>query len=58
MYDGLEPCLRYCVEWNVLKARPARKSRGCIRPATGLTRHPVALSSVSETSRSCGTSAR
>ena len=39
---------------ELLKAKPARKSRGCISPATALICHPVARSSVAETSRSCG----
>lgn len=58
VYDGFDPCLRYCVEWKVLKARPAKKSRGCINPATALICQPVARSSVAETSRSCGIRSR
>ncbi len=34
-------CLMYCVEWNTLKAKPARKSRGDSKPATGLKLNPV-----------------
>jgi hypothetical protein len=31
----------YCVEWNVLNAKPFRKSRGWRRPATGRICQPV-----------------
>ena len=31
----------YCVEWNTLKASPARKSRDESRPATGRNVNPV-----------------
>jgi hypothetical protein len=37
VYMGLLACLMYCVEWKYLNAKPARKSRGCIRPAVGRT---------------------
>lgn len=37
VYMGLLACLMYCVEWKYLNASPARKSRGCINPATGRT---------------------
>ena len=35
VYAGLDACLVYCVEWKVLKARPARKSLGCHQPRHG-----------------------
>lgn len=41
VYNGLLPCLMYCVQWNTLKARPARKSREDRRPATGRRVKPV-----------------
>ena len=33
---GDEQCLIYCVHWNTLNARLAKKSRALNRPATGL----------------------
>lgn len=41
VYVGLELWRMYCVEWNTLKASPARKSRDDRRPATGRSRKPV-----------------
>ena len=44
----------YCVEWNTLKARPARKSLEESRPATGLRLKPVVERRKSLMSCSCG----
>ena len=41
VYNGLEEWRMYWVEWNTLKARPARKSRDAKRPATGRRVNPV-----------------
>ena len=52
---GLDGCRMYCVEWNVLKARPFRKSLGCSRPATGRICHPVSRFRIWDKSSSWGT---
>ena len=54
---GVLWCLMYWVEWNTLKARPARKSLDERSPATGLNWNPVtpASSSSSVTSTSTWT---
>ena len=41
VYMGVLWCRMYWVEWNTLKARPARKSREERRPATGRSWNPV-----------------
>ena len=41
VYIGFEECRIYCVEWNTLKANPAKKSRDDRSPATGLNENPV-----------------
>ena len=41
VYMGVLWCRMYWVEWNTLKARPARKSRDERRPATGRSWNPV-----------------
>lgn len=41
VYNGLLPCLMYCVQWNTLNAKPARKSREESNPATGRSVNPV-----------------
>ena len=41
----LEECLMYWVEWNTLKASPARKSREESSPATGRKVNPVVAES-------------
>ena len=41
VYMGVLWCLMYWVEWNTLKASPARKSREERRPATGRSWNPV-----------------
>lgn len=38
---GVEQCRMYCVHWNTLKARLARKSLADSRPATGRSWKPV-----------------
>lgn len=44
----------YCVEWNTLNAKPARKSRGDNKPATGLNENPVQSFKKLDMSSSCG----
>lgn len=41
VYNGLLPCLIYCVQWNTRKAKPAKKSRDDNKPATGRSVKPV-----------------
>ena len=41
VYMGVFPCRMYCVAWNTLNARPAKKSRGDNKPATGRNVKPV-----------------
>ena len=41
VYMGVLWWRMYCVEWNTLKARPARKSREDSSPATGRSWNPV-----------------
>ncbi len=41
VYSGQELWRMYCVEWKTLKARPAKKSLGDRRPATGRRLKPV-----------------
>lgn len=41
VYIGLDEWRMYWVEWNTLKAKPAKKSREDNSPATGRKRNPV-----------------
>jgi len=48
-----EQYLMYCVQLKTRKARPARKSLGLKKPATGLNRNPVFCWRNLETSSNC-----
>ena len=52
---GFDGWRMYCVEWNVLKASPFKKSLGCSSPATGRICQPVSLFRIWDKSSSWGT---
>lgn len=54
VYNGLDGCLMYCVEWKTRKAKPARKSRDDNKPATGRNVKPVQSFKKLEISSNCG----